>query len=322
MAASSSSSGYVKLMGQALAPTTLGKYTKALNLFLAFCSQRGFRVGGAREVDRHLAAYIQHLFDTGQPFHLASCAVFGVQHHAPWMAQHLAASKLALKGWHRLQPSESHPPLTWELTCLLAVWLAIRGERDAALALLLGFDCYLRISEILGLTVRDVATANDPRLGAAYRGMMVRLARTKTGVNQAVTVEHLVVARLLQAHVRGRPAESKVFSISRSRLYEVFHRATQAVGVGDHGYSPHSLRHGGATRHFLQGRPIADVMFRGRWSSAKSVKTYIQSGRALLLLNTVDTEVAELGILCARLLGPLFTLLEKRARALSSSASQ
>lgn len=310
-------------MGHALAPATLQKYTQALNLFLAFCEERTARVSSVRAVDRLLANYIQHLFDAGRPFHLAACAVFGLQHHAPWTAQHLSSAKLALKGWHRLRPSESHPPLTWELTCLLSLWMARRGEHDAALAVLLGFDCYLRIGEILGLKVKDVATARDPRLGSAYRGVMLRLAKTKTGNNQAVTVESPDVSALLQTHLRGRGGNELVFAVSRSRFYNLLHSACQAFGLADHGYTPHSLRHGGATRHFLQGRPIADIQFRGRWSDAKSVRTYIQSGRALLLLTKVDAEVFALAADCAAIIRPFLAFLASRSQAsFSLHASQ
>lgn len=318
MAQHAAHSGYVALMGHALAPRTLDKYSQALNLFLAFCAERAVRVSTARDVDRHLALYIQHLFDAGRPFHLAACAVFGLQHHAPWMAQHLSSAKLALKGWHRLRPAESHPPLTWELTCLLAVWMAMRGEHDAALAVLVGFDCYLRIGEILGLKVQDVALARDPRLGAAYRGVMLRLAKTKTGTNQSVTVEGADVAAMLQAHIRGRARSAPVFAVSRSRFYALLHGACRAFGLDAHGYTPHSLRHGGATRHFLQGRPIADIQFRGRWSDAKSVRTYIQSGRALLLLTRVDADVFAIAADCAAALRPLLALLGRRSRASDS----
>lgn len=314
--ASSSGSGYVKLMGMALAPKTLEKYTKAFQLFLDFCLYRGYKATNERDVDRYLCMYIQHLYDSGQSFHLAACAVFGLQHKCPWMAQHLHGSKLALKGWSRSSPSVSHPPLTWELTCLLSVWMLVQGEVDAALAMVVGFDCYLRIGELLNLAVRDVAMANDPRIGAAYRGVMLRLAKTKTGNNQTVTVEGKEVSDLLQQHIRGRKPTDKVFPITKSHLYSVMRRACSAFGLGDHGYTPHSLRHGGATRHYLQGKPIGDIQFRGRWSEAKSVRTYIQSGRALLLLTNVDADVFAVAQDCSRLLRPLFNyLLKSQKRA-------
>lgn len=317
MASSSSSSGYVKLMGMALAPKTLEKYTKALQLFLDFCSTRGYMASNERDIDRYLCMYLQHLYDNGQPFHLAACAIFGLQHKSPWMAQHLHGSKLALKGWHRSSPSVSHPPLTWELTCLLSVWMLVHGELDASLAMLVGFDCYLRIGELFNLTVQDIAKANDPRVGAAYRGVMLRLAKTKTGNNQTVTVESKDVSYLLQQHICDRRPDDKVFPITKTRFYSIMQQACSAFGLGDHGYTPHSLRHGGATRHFLQGKPIGDIQFRGRWSEAKSVRTYIQSGRALLLLTNVDSGVFAVAQDCSRLLQPLFNYLLKHQKLAS-----
>ena len=191
--------------------------------------------------------------------------------------------------------------------------MAVRGEFDAALMMLVGFDCYLRIGELMNLTVQDVAMANDPRIGAAYRGVLLRLGKTKTGNNQTVTVESNDVAYLLQRHVRGRKSNEKVFTIGLSRFYSLMRQACDAFGLGEHGYTPHSLRHGGATRHFLQGKPIADIQFRGRWSEAKSVRTYIQSGRALLLLTNVDSDVFSVAQDCSRLIRPLFPYLLKLA---------
>ena len=305
---------YVSLMGQALAPTTHSKYSKALSLFEAFCDDQRFEVRSDRDVDRcdSLTVDVQHLYDTDGSMDLAKNAVYGVQHRAPWLAHSLGAAKLALRGWKRTHPSTSHPPLTWKLTCLMAVWMAIRGQHSAALAMLVGFDCYLRIGELLSLKVQDVAVSNDPRLGSAYRGVLLRLAQTKTGRNQAVTVEDAGVADMLTSHVRDRPASDSVFGVSRDSFYKSFHGACRSFGLDGLNYSPHSLRHGGATRHFLQKKPISDIQFRGRWSNSKSVRTYIQSGRALLLLTQVPTEVFQVASDCSQVIKPLLAFLKQR----------
>jgi len=315
----------VSLMGQALAPTTHSKYTKALARFEAFCDDQGFEVHRNRDVDRILTLYVQHLHDSGGSMDLAKNTIYAVQHRAPWLAHSLGAAKLALRGWHRTHPSNSHPPLTWELTCLMAVWMAIRGQHHAALAMLVGFDCYLRIGELLSLKVQDVAVSNDPRLGSAYRGVLLRLAHTKTGRNQAVTVEDSAVADMLTSHVQARgPSRTQsdlVFQVSRDSFYKLFHGACRAFGLDGLNYSPHSLRHGGATRHFLQKRHISDIQFRGRWSNSKSVRTYIQSGRALLLLTRVPNDVFQVAADCAQLFKPLLTYLKVRHTSTSSTST-
>jgi len=317
---------YVDLMGQALAPSTHSKYSKALALFEAYCDQLGLVVHSDRDVDRHLVHFIQHLYDTGKPQDLAKNAVYGVQHHCPWLAHQLGASKLALRGWKRLKPSVSHPPLTWEITCLLATWMAMRAQHDAALAMLVGFDCYLRIGELLSLRLMDVAVSDDSRLGSAYRGVLLRLAKTKTGTNQAVTVQDPVVARLLSSHVQdmlaaGHSKSTMVFQVSKFSFYNLFHGSLQAFGLSGQGYSPHSLRHGGATRAFLQGKSINDIRFRGRWSNAKSVRTYIQSGRALLLLTEVSSDVFAAGESCAELIDIMLPWLHRKKPSPSFSSA-
>jgi integrase len=203
----------------------------------------------------------------------------------------------------------------------MAVWMAIRGQHDASLAMLVGFDCYLRIGELLSLKVQDVAVSNDPRLGSAYRGVLLRLAQTKTGRNQAVTVEDSVVAALLTSHVRDRTESDSVFNVSRDSFYKLFRGACAAFGLDGLNYSPHSLRHGGATRHFLLKRPISDIQFRGRWSNSKSVRTYIQSGRALLLLTQVPSDVFEVASDCAQLIKPLLLYLKERSSVSSASST-
>jgi len=321
----SSSGSYVSLMGQALAPTTHSKYAKALARFEAFCDDQGFEVHRNRDVDRILTLYVQHLHDSGGSMDLAKNTIYAVQHRAPWLAHSLGAAKLALRGWHRTHPSNSHPPLTWELTCLMAVWMAIRGQHHAALAMLVGFDCYLRIGELLSLKVQDVAVSNDPRLGSAYRGVLLRLAHTKTGRYQAVTVEDSAVADMLTSHVQARgPSRTQsdlVFQVSRDSFYKLFHGACRAFGLDGLNYSPHSLRHGGATRHFLQKRHISDIQFRGRWSNSKSVRTYIQSGRALLLLTRVPNYVFQVAADCAQLFEPLLTYLKVRHTSTSNASA-
>jgi integrase len=187
--------------------------------------------------------------------------------------------------------------------------------------MLVGFDCYLRIGELLSLKVEDVAVSDDPRLGSAYRGVLLRLAQTKTGRNQAVTLEDTAVARMLTSHVRGRTQSDSVFTVSRDSFYKLFHGACAAFGLHGLNYSPHSLRHGGATRHFLLKRPISDIQFRGRWSNSKSVRTYIQSGRALLLLTRVPSAVFDVAADCARLFEPLLSHLRRTSLSSSSSNS-
>ena len=77
---------------------------------------------------------------------------------------------LALRGWHKLHPVLSYPPLTWELTVLIALKMSVQSW-PLAVGTLLAFDCFLRVGELVGLKREDVADSSDARLGAGFKGM-------------------------------------------------------------------------------------------------------------------------------------------------------
>ena len=56
----------------------------------------------------------------------------------------------------------------------------------------------------------------------------------------------------------------------------------------------HSFRHGGASRAYLAGSDMADILLRGRWKVESSGKHYIQAGRQLLLGLQLPPEVTAL----------------------------
>ena len=151
----------------------------------------------------------------------------------------------------------------------MALTMTVQGYRDYALATLLAFDCFLRISEFTSLLKEDIALTGPAR---ERGGVVLRLGHTKTGPNQSVVVEDATVATLLTKHVQSLSPNSRVFSFTPAGYRRVFKR----MGL-DQAYVPH---YGGATRAFLLGRSIDWIMHRGRWRSVKTARHYIQSGRA------------------------------------------
>ena len=235
------------------------------------------------------------MYRTGASFAHASHAVNAVVFRRPHAKLAIATARQALRGWARRRTTTSYPPLTWELTVLIAASLAGSGHHGAAVALLLSFDCYLRVSEMCRLRHRDVIVPNDPRMGSSHIGMALALPKAKTGINQWVSLSnHQVGAVLLhwmqlQRKQHGVTRSSLVFPFSASHMRRLLHAACASLGVGDehHPYVPHSLRHGGATHDFLRGATIEQVMYRGRWKAMESARRYIQQGAALLAAQRV-----------------------------------
>ena len=127
------------------------------------------------------------------------------------------------------------------------------------------------------------------------------LPRTKTGRHQAVCISDPAVASLLVAwkeavlEVAGPGA--RLFG-TPAELRGALARALSALdgGVlesrGLH-FTWHSLRHGGASRAYLAGMEMSDILLRGRWAAESSGRHYVQGGRQLLLSQALPPTVTE-----------------------------
>jgi integrase len=289
------------LLANTIAPATRVAYNRAVRKFLTFTriTLDSLLRRSARRIDRMLTDYLHHLHRTRSPHCHAVHAVYGLIYHAPELKERLLLSRRSLRGWDRTRTHRSHPPLTWELTVMLALTMARRGLHAEAAASLLAFDCYLRIGEYLRLQFADVAQLDDPRLGASHTGMALRLAHTKTGPNQWVSVRHSAVAAVFTQHLQSRrwSPTDLVFPFSRSHWRRVLRSCCSDLGLGHIPFVPHSFRHGGATRDFIRGVSIEQIKLHGRWKSLESARRYIQQGPALLLLNSVPTRLVQQALL-------------------------
>ena len=162
---SSSSRPSVALIDAAYAPSTTTKYSSHANRFYDWLLQHGHRPSSFINLDKLLVIYLQELYDTGMGKAAANATVFGLNVAQPGVTDHLPAAKKALKGFNKLVPSRQHPPLTWPITCVIALEMIRRGHFNEGVVTLLAFDCYLRINEALGLYREDVALGADVRIG-------------------------------------------------------------------------------------------------------------------------------------------------------------
>ena len=276
--------GSLFLVDAAYAPSTNKKYLGAVSDFDKWLSSHYNDIYLPEEFDRVLTIYLHHLHKTNRGKGQASNTVYGILSLVPHLKPHLLLAQLSLRGWNKLAPARSYPPLTLELTFTIALNLVIHNQLRAAIATLLAFDCFLRISEFLDLRRCDIADVRDSRVSSTAASMTVRLRKTKTGRNQWVVVRNPIVLHLIRTIIAPlRPSSQQLlFPYSTDQYRRLFKDACARLQLSTE-YVPHSLRHGGATHCFVQGMPMEDVLTRGRWASSKSARRYIQTGRALLL---------------------------------------
>jgi integrase len=298
---------------ECLAPNSLRAYNKALHTFLDYhhLTYQQFLSTHPQLLDELFAEFLQHQHDLGGSFTYASHAVNAAVHHRFDLKGKLGRAHRCLKAWSKKQITRSHPPLTWEVTVLLACSMLRGGYLGAAVGMLTAFDCYLRVSELCNIRRSHVVKHIGPR-NRAFTDVAVILPQTKTGVNQSVPVWDHDVATILWAWVSsphvGASSDARVFDFSPTLLRRLIHRCCQAQRLHGIPYTPHSLRHGGATFDFMRTGDVSFVQFRGRWASMESARRYIQTTRAMLSFHQAPAESTELGRQLSFDLVPIFSV--------------
>ena len=188
----------------------------------------------------------------------------------------LNGSARALKGWARQRPSKQRPPMPWDLATILVNEFGRRNQLEHEWIFRACFEGYLRLSEAVGVKREDLDVSGQEGILA--------LPKSKAGLNKSVVVHGGDWLDLTKKLLKRPPNHrSNLVSVSAQSFRSALKKALRKLGIKRVTFTPHSLRHGGATRDFMLGVPMADIVVRGRWAQAKIASRYIQQGRALLV---------------------------------------
>jgi integrase len=281
------------LMAASVKPATARQYKIGLDKFILFIHNNQIRANTHTEMDRAMTEFIAHEYSTGGAKSTCVNAIAAVA-----MMSHGAAFKLALrslKGWSKIRPSVQRPPMPKAVMIALVELFILREDIEMATLVLLCFYGFLRISEPLAMKWQDISPPSEQSMNGP--GGAIRLPQSKTGTNQSIRMSSKLFWRLL-AKLRAAAqrtiqltGEEKVFNLNYHTVTGRLQAALLELGVGSFKLTCHSMRHGGATAHFLETGDIAYVQAQGRWASMKSIRNYVQSGKALLLVVAVPEEV-------------------------------
>ncbi len=290
-------SSIAALANGGLSSNTNTRYLQAVNIFIQYLNNNTLEAYDIVELDELLNEYIIELYSTGDSKSLAANTIYGIYFLIPSFKNQLGLSVQRLKAWNRVETAMSHAPITYELACLIATSMCKVDYHwcTYAIGVLVSFDCYLRVGELINLLVSDLAVPGDARLHTGSLHYALRLGKTKTGRNQFVMIDNNLIGELIHTLCKGKQPGDKIFNYSTSKFRAALHSTTLSLGLRHMNYVPHSFRHGAATRDYMmQRRSISKILFRGRWKSTESAKTYVQCGQALLLLNQIPDNIASL----------------------------
>ena len=260
-----------RLSSQIVAPKTEDRYFTAVSRFLEFlrASHKGYPTTFAL-LDRQVSAFIEYLWEQGDPRSWASDTLSGLGHHIPSCKPHLIGSWRLHAAWGRAELPVRAPPFTPLLLYGLAQLAADSGWLDISILLILGFHTFARTGELFQAQVGDFvlsSTSGTWTLPLSKSGQRV-------GATESILLTDPFVLLLLRNYFRGKQPGDKLSSSSpgllRSRLGDLL----KDLSISDP-YRWYSVRRGGATHAYRTTNNLPAICHKGRWNSVKTARIYI-----------------------------------------------
>lgn len=279
-----------------LSHLSLAQYTRAYNklYYWAFSNHIPWDTTQTN-VDHMLADYMTHLRQQYQlkgksGRSLGEQTLNGFLHfNTDTESSKLRRTRGALQAWLHDIPTKPHSAMPWPVVVALAMHMLQSSRMQYAVALLLQFDCYLRVSELCSIRVNHMLLPGDQRydqslhkqqyeLFRAGPKLIVTLPASKTGPFQHVDMEDVNIERVVTHWItyRKRHGYTNLFDFNDQMYNSVLKQHCEALALTQFNYTSHSLRHGGASYHITTKgiSALTGIQYRGRWKKSTSVVSY------------------------------------------------
>jgi len=254
----------------------------------------------ANRANRILISYIQHLYNSRAAVSRASSAVLVFQHSQPSLRSRLRPAWDSVLSWKLEVPLQKRRPLPSKILNVMFLMALFEGlVRDTpksfswlcfAVALRVGFHSLLRPGELLALRRGSVSLSADNLLFDRPQAILAIFdPKNKAFVGRAQFARLLdpITLAWVEWLVVGLPHRLRLFPFSPQRFRVLWDHTICALGLQSCGYTPASLRGGGATQLFLDGHSLESIKFAGRWKNMGSLEHYVQEAVSLLTLTRI-----------------------------------
>jgi hypothetical protein len=279
-----------------LAKQTLKVYEEAVQHFRQWLlGSRKTWPEHVEELDELLQEFIEDWWKQGETKADVANLLSALSHPTTGCArvgQFLKGSWKLYSLWSHLEKKERCLPIRLK-TCRAIAGQALRhGWHDVAFCLLLAFHCLLRTVEFTGVRVGDFIWTMQGQRG------VLQLCDTKsskrTHVEESVTLEDHQLCAFGRALSQGKLPGDKLLECSPKVLRRKLRQLLDELGLGSLNIMPYSFRRGGATEHFRRFNSMAKTTARGRWSSQKTARIYVQEALAEKELQGTEREETRL----------------------------
>ena len=248
------------------------------------------------DVDTSVAAYVEHLWQEGDPRYWAEDTISGFSKMIPSMKGCFRLSWALVTAWQRNEPPRRCTPLTMDILLAMVGNAADRGWHRMGLLLLLGFHCLLRTAEMYKLQVSDLECSDSLRSGV----LTLRESKSGTRFNvvESVTVNDTSLLVLFKALTLHLPPGELLFPEGAHCFRQRFDLLIASLCLPTTLlYKPYSIRRGAATADFQSHGKLSRTCVRGRWANEKTCRIYVNEATsslsAIRFSNTAESQVVK-----------------------------
>ena len=247
------------------------------------------------KLDCVLVSYFDLMFSEGASAPYGEKLLAGLAHRMPGTPGTLSilfpGASRSLRGWRRLRPPSTRPPLPFNAALILAAALTSFHGAAMGLAILIGFFAYLRPRELTGLLTSQLIRP-IPGAHSVFSSWSIclhtleDLKPSKTGhYDESIPLDSPWLASwigpFLDALLTGRAQCQRLWPFSHEQLAAAYATELKRLGMLSLSQSLYALRHGGASHDTLfQLREPHAVKLRGRWVCDKSLLRYRKAALA------------------------------------------
>lgn len=261
-------------------PRTRARYDNAKKKFYAFLTANQLELPRQlTQMDALMCDYLEYLWSSGEGRGLASDTLAALQDTSPKLRGAMPGAWRLLKTWHVNEIPCRAPPLPEQVLLSLVGYFLFHRDAAMALSLLLGFYSMLRTGELLGVRNKDVTVDSSGKTAVVSLGFTK--GGKRAGAAESVTVSVVEVIRRLAQWKKSTPPGASL-TPSPHLWRKAFSQGLEALKLGEWAFRPYSLRRGGATFWFGQHGSLDRILLQGRWMAAKTARTYLNEGLAVL----------------------------------------
>ena len=239
------------------------------------------------DVDAALATELNALFAAGEQRHKLDTLYYSVRHRLNLRDVDFREAAAAKAGVRLATDVSARDPVpSKEVFCLVADLLKATptpAQIWTAAWALLTFDLYCRPSDLTAVRVQDVhMLKRKAPMITFFPANRDLISKTNTQDDTIPISNRPGMAEILRALVAGKSPTCRILPMSLSQIKK------ELAPLLLQNFTPHMLRHGGASLDGVNGATVEAIAARGRWATMSAVSRYRKPGRYLRALAAMD----------------------------------